>query len=380
MKTTNKEHIIKEKLQGVDLPDMDASWGKMEQSMKAAMPVQSGWSYFLAKYKIYLNLFITIVTIGVIALYVKSKITGQQTAATDVFATTQNYDVSYLSFETTVDHNNDLPLPTGPNTQHIATTTNLDYVVSQMPVLEKIIVPEITLRKGVTLYPAIIDTLPDPDYTDAYLMTMHDEIPKLKFIKNQVGVKMQIGVLPDVSASNILQNTGFSLFARRYINARTAIHLELGYNPIAIRPMTYVERYNVFNNFNYTQTDSAQVKTLNYVTIPLNIYYQLTPEFSCNFGPQVSFLTSMSGELTKKFNYPTAPETASVTEKAKIENRGGFNKQDVGLNLELNWHRERLELGFRFQQSLGDYSADQLSTQKHPFSKLQIKAGWLIND
>ena len=104
------------------------------------------------------------------------------------------------------------------------------------------------------------------------------------------------------------------------------------------------------------------------------------PNVSISGGPQVSFLTGLSGELTRKYDYPNAPETAMVTEKTSISNRGGFNKTDFGINLEFTVHTGRLETGVRLQQGFGDYSTNKLSRQKHSISTAQLKVSWILNE
>ena len=101
MKTTNNKHIINDKLQGVDLPDMDASWQKMEQTIEAGGAVQGGWSAFIAKYKIYLNLFVAITTIGLVGLLVKSKTlkSGLNKQETPSYTGETAYDLNYMTFE-----------------------------------------------------------------------------------------------------------------------------------------------------------------------------------------------------------------------------------------------------------------------------------------
>ena len=383
MKTTNNKHIINDKLQGVDIPDMDASWQKMEQTLAPVGPVQSGWSAFIAKYKLYLNLFIVATTIGFIGLYVKSKThtsSSIQFQDTGLF-TKQN--VNYFTFQTTVDHTDDLPLPVAPvKEKSVPTWVNMNPELRTaistpfeiIDTLEEIGLPEAIYGQEDTIQDTTVDV-----ETVKVIMPINYITPPISYIHNQVGIKIQSGILPNYSSQNALRNTGFAFYVRRFINARSAIHVELGYNPIAISPTSYVERYNVFNNFNYTQTDSAVVKSLKYITIPINWHYQLRPDFSLTVGPQISFLTGLSGDVTRKMRYPTAPETDQLTENTSISNRGGFTNFDFGLNLEINLHVERFEVGFRVQQGLVDYSKDNLSTQTHRNSALQIKAACLLS-
>lgn len=380
MKTTNKEHIIKEKLQGVDLPDMDTSWQKMEQSIEAVVPVQGGWSAFLAKYKIYLNLFIVAITIGAIGLYVKSKTHSTPEVLNSIESVPMSH-TSYLTFNTVIDHNNDLPVPSSPRvakTIYVPVTPpkpieKIDTLANDNIIIEEII--EKPAQPIVQYFDTIVENIQIDD------VELHRTLePQFHYVHNQVGAKLQFGVLPSINGQGILQTTGFALYGRRFFTDRAAIHVELGYNPIAIRPITYVEKYNVFNNFNYSQTDIATVTGLRYVTIPVNLYIQLSPKISINAGPQISFLTGLSGDLTRKFNYPTAPETASVTENRSIDNKGGFNKTDIGFNIEFTVHKGRIETGLRLQQSFGDYTSNQLSRQKHSFNTLQLKLSWLLNE
>ncbi len=381
MKTTNKEHIIKDKLERVDLPDMNASWQKMEQSIEAAVPVQGGWSAFLAKYKIYLNLFVAGITIGVVGLYVKSK----THTSNNVYTPTEVapvHQTTYLSFNTQIDHNNDLPVPASPVIKGTEIETNSETLPAiqerEVAVLDTI-KPAPKVEKPTKPVVNYLDTTDDElDFEQVDLR--RDIERQFHYVRNQVGIKIQTGVFPNNSGQGVMQTTGFGLFGRRFITDRTAIHVELGYNPIAIRPITYVENYNVFNNFNYTQTDSAIVTGLKYVTIPVNLYAQLMPNVSISGGPQVSFLTGLSGELTRKYDYPNAPETAMVTEKTSISNRGGFNKTDFGINLEFTVHTGRLETGVRLQQGFGDYSTNKLSRQKHSISTAQLKVSWILNE
>lgn len=384
MKTTNKEHIIKEKLQGVDLPDMDTSWQKMEQSLDAGIAAQTGWSAFLAKYKLYLNIFIAAVVISAVGLYVKSTTKQFINDANELVSnnTTHVSQTNYLTLDMHIDHDNDLPVPSLPAMPVSAAPARAIHppriVNDTLPAsTEKTEDNNLPPTEVVVHY---LDTMPEiVRIVDGDDLRRH-RVPEVQYVRNQVGLKLQVGVLPNVNGQGIVQTAGVGLFARRFITDRTAVQLEIGYNPIAIRPMTYVERYNVFNNFNYTQTDSAQVTGLKYVTIPLNVYYQLTPELSINIGPQISFLTGLSGDITRKFQYPTAPESALTTENSAIDNRGGFNKTDIGLNAELDWRiRNRFIVGFRVQQGLSDYSHETLSPRKHVFNTIQFKASWTLN-
>ncbi|MFT5723777.1 MAG: hypothetical protein ACI9JN_000894 [Bacteroidia bacterium] len=390
MKTTNNHHIIKEKLQGVDLPDMGKSWAKMEQAMETTPPVHGGWSYFIGKYKLYLNLFIATLTIGVVGLYVKSKTNPQGPVYLNSIEQQSGIHSNYLHVVSDIDHTDDLPTPTKPFEPTI--------LMVNMPEHSKHVLPSRTKTKPVAQTSPVLDNSannlveePEPDemsYPDVTVMqaiddyfdlTPYQHIP-VRYVKNQVGFKIQTGTFLGYSPGSVFRNTGAAIFARRFVNTRSALHVELGYNPVLIRPITYVEGYNVFNNFNYTQKDSAEIKALKYVTIPVNLYVQLSPDISINAGPQISFLTGLSGDVTSSFNYPGAPESGRVEENTRISNRGGFASTDIGLNIEVNMHFRRFEVGFRMQQSLGDYSTNQLSTQKHRFSTLQFKLGCLLND
>ena len=135
----------------------------------------------------------------------------------------------------------------------------------------------------------------------------------------------------------------------------------------------------LFNNNNFTQTDSAVVRRLKYVTIPINWYYQLNRSLSVTVGPQISFLTGMSGDLTRKLSYPTAPESNSEVQNITITNRGGFQTKDIGINVAISFHTGRFELGAQVQQSFGDYTNETLSKQTHRFKTLQLKAACLLS-
>jgi hypothetical protein len=296
------------------------------------------------------------------------------------------HNVNYLTFQTVVDHTNDLPLPSLPAGN---LGGNFAPQITETLYMGNVHFDQNEESETTLTFDLPTETTEDKDSTKN-LTTIGLEIIKpftladhydrpVVYIHNQVGVKVQLGILPNYSTQNALRNAGISLFVRRFVNTRSAIHVELGYNPISISPTTYVEQYNVFNNLNYTQTDSSVVKRLNYVTIPINWHYQLRPNFSLTVGPQISFLTGLSGDMTRKMRYPTAPETDQLTENTSIQNRGGFNNYDIGLNLEFDYHVNRFEIGFRVQQGLVDYSTDDLSTQTHRNSALQIKAACLLS-
>ena len=104
MKTTNNKHIIKEKLERVDLPDMDSAWTKMETQLDVVgNPIVHGISQFIGKYKMYLNIFIAALTIGAIGFYVKSK-TYSQTASVQ---SNTNETIQGLTFEFAKIHTTD---------------------------------------------------------------------------------------------------------------------------------------------------------------------------------------------------------------------------------------------------------------------------------
>ena len=260
---------------------------------------------------------------------------------------------------------------------------NLDHIIGLRPVESTVD----TSAENSNLPPTpqtVEDSIPEEEVMtvttigDLSHLKQHFTKPKV-YVHNQVGFKLQSGLLPDVSLQNAMQSTGFAVFARRFVTPKSAVHLEIGYNPIIIRPITYVEKYDVFKNVNYTQTDSAVVTRLKYVTIPINWYYQIRPSLSFTIGPQISFLTGVSGDLTRKLSYPTAPESESEIKNISVKNRGGFNARDIGLNLGFSGHKGRYEFGFQIQTSFGDYTNETLSVQKHRFSTLQLKAACLLS-
>jgi hypothetical protein len=389
MKTTNNKHIINDKLQGVDLPDMDASWQKMEQTIEASGAVQSGWSAFVVKYKIYLNLFIAATTIGVVGLLVKSNTlsTRMELEAVPSYTGNTPYQLNYLSFTAEIDHEDDLPIPFGPMQKEI-TYTGFNPSIDQTtkPIGEPTGSDSALSEVVSSMDESTEDTSSVPEAEVAIENTIIDAIEiyqyphkPLVYIHNQVGIKIQSGILPDISVRNAIQNTGFGVYARRFVSPKSAIHVEVGYNPIAIRPISYVEKYSVFNNVNYTQTDSAVVNRLKYVTIPINWYYQLNKSLSVTAGPQISFLTGISGDLTRKLSYPTGPESNSDVPNISIANRGGFKTKDIGINVAISFHTGRFELGAQVQQSFGDYTSETLSKQTHRFKTLQLKAACLLS-
>ncbi len=388
MKTTNNKHIIKDKLEGVDLPDMDTSWQKMEQTIEAGGITQGGWSAFLVKYKIYLNLFVAVTTIGVVGMLVKSKtLTSKiEQDSTASYAGNSSYDLNYLAFNVTdINHEDDLPIPSRPAQKNRIledvfvpinqATKPFDETKDEQASFNKVNLPiEESNEDSITQdEPVTGETIIEGTEIHRY------EPEPIVYVHNQVGIKIQSGILPDISVRNAIQNTGFAVYARRFISAKSALHVELGYNPIAIRPITYVEKYDVFNNNNFTQTDSAVVRRLKYVTIPINWYYQLNRSLSVTVGPQISFLTGMSGDLTRKLSYPTAPESNSEVQNITITNRGGFQTKDIGINVAISFHTGRFELGAQVQQSFGDYTNETLSKQTHRFKTLQLKAACLLS-
>ncbi|MBO6517836.1 MAG: outer membrane beta-barrel protein, partial [Bacteroidia bacterium] len=341
---------------------------------------------FLSRFKLYLNLFIGALLISVVAIFVASKPkTDDAFIHSEVKPVTYDSDVFKLTELTTPsNHENDLPLPLEVPTTH----QEAPFVTPTPPV----IIPQVTsVERNPVLIPLIhpitqfdlysLDSLAynfshEKDYirNEEGLTTVRRQRHK-----SQVGIKAQALGMTEFNSQNLINNIGASLFMRKFISERVALQLEVGYNPIAIRPVTYVETYNIFNNFNYTQTDSARITSLKYVSIPAHLHLQMGPRTSVSFGPQLSFLTGLQGNLDRKLVYPAAPSEQNPTlEQIRVTNRGGFAKTDFGLSMELNYHIRRLELGLKVQQGLTDYTHDAVSPSTHRISSLQLKAAWIL--
>lgn len=402
MKTTNHKHIIKEKLEGVDLPDMDKAWTKMESQLDVVgNPVVHGISQFVGKYKIYLNIFIAALTIGAIGLYVKSKTYDQTTTArNNTGETKQGLTFEFAKMNTTdasLVHNaheylaevpekvisENTPVKPLKNWNHKTSTKNK---VKAEPVSidnDEVVVLDEDLNLPPTEDSVVQeeqDTVPVV-IVDALAAGRDNwfEEPKIT-IQNKVGVKLQTSLVPEFSLGNSIRNTGVSVFTRHYLTRATAIQLELGYNPVAIRPLTYKETYTIFNNFNYSQTDSSTVTSLQYVSIPLNLYHHLSENISVSFGPQVSFLTGLKGNNTQILTYPGATEEPQTSENIQIKNRGGFKPTDFGLNAEFNVaFKKRFEAGMRFQVGFSDYTTTKIDNKYTQTYALQLKLACILN-
>ncbi len=391
MKTTNTKHIVNEKLQGVDLPDMQSSWDQMDKMIDSQAPVTTGFSAFIGKYKLFLNVFLVSLTIGVIGLYVKS------TNKKSDIVTPLSSDVSHQSafsqevmrYVATVDHTYDLPIlaePVGLNVFTSQEISGISTSVTRTTDYNRRPFDNLNIAMKKLQFDAlgdyiIDDTIELKENSSITTPLVEDMLPTVRFVHNELGLNIQTALWPNSAAGDLLRNSGYSLFARRYISSQMALQIGIGYNPVPIRPISYVEEYNVFNNFNYTQTDSAVVNSLRYVSIPVNIYWtNPTRKYSFTFGPQFSFLSGLNGDMHQRFNYPGATEDRSVSENILIRNRGGFATTDFALNFEVGVRvKPKLALAFRFQQSLSDFSTFQLSSTSHMFQTLQIKAEWLLN-
>ncbi len=390
MRTTNKEHIIlKEKLQGVDRPDMDKAWEKMDRALESP-PATGVVSSFLGKFKLYLNLFVGAVLISAVAIFVASKPKKDIAhPTTDILPLIHETGLNQLIQPALyVDHQNDLPLLRlneveepkqiipSIHTRAINVVQPATITIDRVP----IVVPNIAPRSFIFPFDTILSSF---DFEGETILGFKRVVEPSRFKKryhrNQVGVKIQTIVLPEFNSQNIINNVGASMFGRKYFNSRTALHLELGYNPIAIRPVTYIETYKIFNNINYSQTDSARVTSLKYVSIPVCLYYQITDHISMNIGPQISFLTGLQGDLNRRLIYPGAPENEKTIEQTTIQNRGGFAKKDLSFVVEFNYRYKRLEAGVKLQQGVTDYSTTKINTSTHRLNSLQLKAAWILN-
>lgn len=391
MKTTNKEHIIlKEKLQEVDLPDMDKAWDKMDQQLGASPPSTGAISSFLGKFRLYLNLFIGVALLSLVAFFVASKPKKANRHVADIpvdSSYSKSNDLASFTYLTVnFNHENDLPVPATVVPQMepeiiIYRPVPTPVIMESVPLMKRISVPNVFARTFNFNYgfkqlfndsAFATDASPDIRFNRSDMM-------KYRIRQNTLGVSAQAFILPEFSSRNIIHNIGLSVFGRKFISPNSAMQIELSYNPIAIRPVTYEETFNVFNNFNYTQTDSAVVTSLKYVSLPITFYLQPNDQMSVNIGPQISLLTGLQGNLSTRLNYPTAPEGLNTTEQVPIQNRGGFATTDLGMVLEFNYRFKRVEMGFKFQQGFTDFTRNKVSTATHRSNALQLKASWIIN-
>lgn len=427
MNSTNKEHIIlKEKLQGVDLPDVDKAWEKMDQAMEAAVPNTPASTSWLGKFRIYLNIFIGAILVSAIGFYVASK----PPVAHDINTPSVNYAHNLVAFNQRTGNSNTTSASTPFNHSTMDVTFTQNAVTNSVHTSTGQSSAQHALTHGATTDRQVSQSdetttqlrhndfnTPEESEPVSSSESLDENLPPVDsentektepviedntstgdeqndnigdedfgyaawdkpFARNQVGLKIQTMMLPEFSFDNSVQNTGVALFARTYLNPRSAIHIELGYNPVAIRPVTYVEKSTLFNNVNYTQTDSALVRSLRYVTIPVCYYYQATEQINVVFGPQVSFLTGLKGDMTTILDYPSATEDQGSQRNVQIQNKGGFSKSDIGFMFEFNYQVGRLEAGIKLQQGFGDYTTEKIGTSIHRLSSLQLKAAWLLN-
>jgi hypothetical protein len=417
MTTNNENNILKEQLQQVDLPDVDQAWAQMEEVLDSAPPTAGIASNFLGGFKFYLNLFVGAVLLSAVGFYVASKPTEPTVPEyrSDVeLADTDARLGDYLTHQITKNHAGDLPTP-GFVLKFIPIDFDFDFPnigsdnwVYQEPfrgcgtsAYSNMLHPEL-MRQGMlalqaedtstsaeeSTETASIDEVPltDPStITDETITVIDEDMPsqeidQTRWQRSQVGLKLQTSLLPQPSGPNLKNTIGISVFARKYLSPRSALFIELGYNPQAIAPTTYVEQFNVFNKFNYTQKDSATVRNLNYVSIPIGLHHQIREKWALSGWIQFSFLTGMKGDLITDLNYPGAPvENESYTD-TYIMNRGGFMQTDLSLVAELTYQMKRFELGLRMQQGLSDYTSPTIGESYNQLQALQFRASWLLND
>lgn len=391
MKTTRNEHIIKQKLQEVDLPDIDSSWEAMEKQLDALPPATSGVSAFIGKYKIYLNILLVTLGLGVIGVSVwsTSRSSNQLDLSTTKIPEPQStYAHFATSFQTSYDHQNDLPVPSTLDTDR----DKADYVLpvpnAEKPQPRKVIQPA---KENNAMESANRGNLPPVnDQNDDSLRRLteivtppvdilghrsHDiELPKRR--RNQVGIRTNISIIPEFSGGNAFRNMGYGVFARHYIHPKAAIELGIEHNPVVVRPFTHVQEKTLFNNAAYSQRDSMNIEALRYVTIPLMLHIDRGEGWSISVGPQFSFLSGLKGDVYSTYNFPGASEDVGDKQNTRISNTGIANPMDVGLNLNLSYAvRPSLELGLRVQQGLTDYSR---STTRNTIQTLQFKAAWIL--
>ncbi len=423
MTTNNENKILKEQLQDVNLPDVDQAWAQMEDVLDSTPPTAGISSKFLGGFKFYLNLFVGALLISAVGFYVASqptKPTSPTLSASADLSTDDHQLGNYLTNQITKDHTGDLPTPgfvlkfipiefdmAFPNdcwvyqepfrgcgtsalansgfNQHLAMIPGFPTYGNEgsdaLSSSTETNVEEETAKVVET--PGVQED--SSTFTDQTITVLDDEdvygkeIDRPRWQRSQVGLKVQTSLLPQPSGSNLLNTIGISVFARKYINPNNALFIELGYNPHAIAPTPYVEQFNVFNKFNYTQRDSATVRNLNYVSIPIGLHHRFTERWALSGGVQFSFLTGMKGDLITDLNYPGAPVEEERYTNTSLMNRGGFTQTDLSMVAELSYQLKQFELALRYQQGFSDYTTESLGASFNRLQALQFRAAWLIN-
>jgi len=391
MKTTRNEHIIKQKLQEVDLPDIDSSWEAMEKQLDKLPPATTGVSAFIGKYKIYLNILLVTLGLGVIGVSVWSTTrSSNQSDISDshIPESRSSYAHFATSFESSYDHQNDLPIPSALNIDEVEPEYIKAVKKAQQPKPQKAIKPE---NPTTSLDSANQNNLPpvDEGNEDSFRRLTRIVVPPADIIghksidfdlpkrrRNQVGIRTNISIIPEFSGGNAFRNMGYGVFARHYVLPKVAVELGLEHNPVVVRPFTHIQEKTLFNNASYSQRDSMNIEAIRYVTIPLMLHIEQGEGWSISVGPQFSFLSGLKGDVYSTYNFPGASEDIGDKQNTRISNTDIANPMDIGLNLNLSYSvKPSLELGLRVQQGLTDYSR---STTRNTIQTLQFKAAWIL--
>lgn len=173
----------------------------------------------------------------------------------------------------------------------------------------------------------------------------------------RVGLRLAVNTGPDFNYSKIPAQFqgGF------YVNiGRSPVHTfqgEVLYNQLPIRPIRTVYVHNL--PAGHSLTDSITVKKLNFVSIPLMVKYQLVNNLSISFGPQISFLTGLTGD--KKTTSTIAGEETKTSTYQHLDSKYGMNPINLGMVVDIGYSFERISFNARCQYGFTNIEIDNNS-------------------
>ncbi|MCB9262331.1 MAG: hypothetical protein H6607_08155 [Flavobacteriales bacterium] len=383
MSITKENNIIKNKLQQVDIPDVDQSWAQMSSGLDTAPtgnPV-SWWSV-LAKYKLYLNIFLGLVLLTGVAAFFVNRSNSKSNHIKEAklaslkhetgFANYQYYPSNYMKDFASLPVAERLPIKNTRKVRAFKTTNKVENYKNPFTILPYLLPRKWEMQQNL---------LDEWELNDLSSIEMGGCLSRSENIiydrRFDFGVNANLHFLPEINVTQLPQSVGMSLFGRGYITQNSALQVELGYMPINIRPLQMVSKQTIFNNPLYTQTDSVILSNLEYVTLPISYYIQTSSKFGMNVGVQYSWLSGLRGNKYTTYDYPGNPENTILSRNTHLKNNGNIAQTDISFIAEINFEvRNRLNLGMKAQMGFKDYTTDQLSTAKHTSNSLQIKGSW----
>lgn len=383
MSFTERENItIREKLEHLTTPAVDEAWKKMEEMM-GPPPVQEFKSFQTGnKFQLYLNVLLgTLVLSSALILHsavVRDHLANQKVAiqqdmvkASKLQSLSEPFVPDSLGRDETFVKTGDQMTWAKQPTQEIQGPGALSTVQSE---------PEASLafKEVLKTQPKVIDAESEDavdEESDESTEGQHERwLENPKFNHSHSGVQIGIQALPGISKRHALYAISSELFYREFVTPQQAIEATIGYQPVWIRGIPFIDRRVESGVF---IKDSGQVNLLRYATLGLKFYRATHHNVSFSIGPQYGLLLGMKGDVTTTRSGLQGQEK-EYTEFTGIENSEGFRKHDVAIVAQLNYDLERIDFSIKLQQSMLDFSKPGVGAAIHRPSSLHFRVGYKL--